>query len=187
MMKLLIFNGEPGDFTGRSSAKIADYISGIAQAKGFETEVLNVGELGVPFFDFSHKETPAAVLKMVESFTSATHHIWLTPLYHGNMTGMMKNALDWLEVTSCNQPAYLTNKYIGMICWADGGYALHGITAMENVAKSLRAWVIPFSIPVMQRLLINEDGTLNTIYSQKMELLVSMLMNAPVTQPVLQA
>lgn len=182
-MKLLIFNGEPGGYAGRTSAKLTAYIVRSAQLAGIETEVLNVGTLGLPFFDFSHRNTPEAVVHMVSRFKAATHQIWLTPLYHGSMTGMMKNALDWLEVTAQDEPAYLTNQFAGMICWADGGHALNGITAMENVAKSLRAWVLPFSIPAMQRLLIDEHGMLSDEYARKIDLMVSMLMNTPAPQP----
>lgn len=182
-MRLLIFNGEPGDFAGRTSAKLTDYIVRTAQAAGMETDVMQVGALGLPFFDFSHRQTPEAVLQMVSRFKAATHQIWLTPLYHGSMTGMMKNALDWLEVTAGDEPAYLTHHFAGMICWADGSHAMNGIMAMENVAKSLRAWVLPFSIPAMQRLLIHENGTLNDEYARKIDLMVSMLVNAPTLQP----
>lgn len=180
-MKLLIFNGEPGDYAGRTSATLTDYIVRTAQAAGFETDVMHVGALGIPFFDLTHRQTPDSVAQMVSRFKASTHQIWLTPLYHGSMTGMMKNALDWLEVTAFDTPAYLTHRFTGMICWADGGHALHGITAMENVAKSLRAWVLPFSIPAMQRLLINEAGVLQEAYARKIDLMVSMLLNAPVT------
>jgi hypothetical protein len=52
----------------------------------------------------------------------------------------MKNCLDWLEVTANRYEPYLTDKTIGLVCWADGLQAMQGINAMDVIAKSLRAW-----------------------------------------------
>lgn len=181
-MKLLLFNGEPGKTTGRTSVKVLDFLKAEAAVMGISVEVINIGEANLPFFDFSHQEIPSEVHSMVHKFKSTDLHIWITPLYHGSMTGMMKNALDWLEVTSGDKPAYLTNKLIGLLCWADGGYALHGITAMENIAKSLRAWVLPYSIPATQRLLINEVGELSDEYKKKLKFMLETMTSAPMFQ-----
>ena len=50
---------------------------------------------------------------MTETFRSADLHIWLTPLYHGSMTGIMKNCLDWLEISAKETTPYLTGKVVG--------------------------------------------------------------------------
>ena len=47
---------------------------------------------------------------MCDLFLQSELQIWLTPLYHGGMTGMMKNCLDWLELTARLEKPYLTDK-----------------------------------------------------------------------------
>lgn len=183
-MKLLIFNGEPGKTSGRTSVKVLEFLQSEAEILGVEVEIVNIGEANLPFFDFSHQDVPQEVKKMVQQFRSSDLHIWITPLYHGSIPGMMKNALDWVEVSSKDSPAYLTNKLVGLLCWADGGFALHGINAMENIAKALRAWVLPFSIPATQRSLINEVGEMNEEYKKKLKLMLELMMASPINQNV---
>ncbi len=92
---------------------------------------------------------------MAQMFTSADLHIWLAPLYHGSIPGVMKNCLDWLEVTANRYEPYLTDKTVGLICWADGLQAMQGINAMDAIAKSLRAWPLPFSVPIVRSALFD--------------------------------
>lgn len=105
--------------------------------------------------DLKHKEIPSIVKRMTELFLSADLHFWLSPLYHGSIPGTMKNCLDWLEITAKLPKPYLTDKRIGLICWADGSQALNDITTMENIVKSLRAWSIPYTLPILKKDFIN--------------------------------
>ena len=113
---------------------------------------------------------------MAAAFRSADLHIWLTPLYHGSMTGIMKNCLDWLEISAKETSPYLTGKVVGMVCWADGGQAMQGITAMDAVAKSLRAWTLPYSIPVVRRSLYDDKGNIAKEYQMKFDRMTSLLL-----------
>jgi arsenic resistance protein ArsH len=177
-MNLLIFNGEPGKIAGKTSSEVSRWITELATQQGWTVTRFHVGEAQLPFFDFSHDTVPPAVLEMANAFRQSDVQIWLSPLYHGSVTGMMKNAIDWLEVTAQDKPPYLNGKLIGMICWADGGFALNGIHSMTQIAHSLRAWVLPFSIPVIQRSLINSGGTLNEEYKMKIKLMLVLMAEA---------
>ncbi|MBB2949449.1 hypothetical protein FHR29_000181 [Sphingobacterium sp. JUb56] len=37
---------------------------------------------------------------------------------------------------------------MGLVCWADGVQAMQGINTMDAIAKSLRAWPLPYSVPI---------------------------------------
>ncbi len=69
----------------------------------------------------------------------------------------MKNCLDWLEVTANRYEPYLTDKTVGLVCWADGLQAMQGINAMDAIAKSLRAWPLPFSVPIVRSALFDGE------------------------------
>ena len=58
---------------------------------------------------------PEPVKAMCDAFCKADVLVWLTPLYHGSMTGVMKNALDWLEMTSKLSNPYLTGKVVALV------------------------------------------------------------------------
>ena len=63
-----------------------------------------------------------------------------------------------------------------MVCWADGGQAMQGINAMDSVAKALRAWTLPYCIPIVRRLLIDpETNTFTDEYQHKFDLMTQLL------------
>jgi len=99
-MNVLIFNGcsdNKPDTTGR---KLSAYLHEQLTDKGYSVTQFHISEGHIPFFDLHQAQPPATVLEMCETFLQADLQIWLTPLYHGGMTGMMKNCLDWLELTA---------------------------------------------------------------------------------------
>jgi len=64
--------------------------------------------------------------------------LWSSPLYHGTISGSFKNALDWLQLLGDRQPAYLTDKVIGLISTAGGTQGLQAVNTMEFIVRALR-------------------------------------------------
>ena len=174
-MRVLIFNGSLERRANATSHKITAHLKASLEALNAEVIVYDLAQSGIPLFDLALTEWPKAAYAMNDLFRSADHHIWLTPLYHGGMTGVMKNCLDWLELSSKEVKPYLTNKRVGLICWADGSQAMQGINNMDAVAKALRAWSLPFSIPIARSGLFNSSGELSAEYIKKIQVLTSML------------
>lgn len=178
-MNVLLFNGALEKRNTGTSKTISTYFNYQLTAAGASVTEFNLADAGIPFFDLSLTNIPQSVKIMTSIFTQADAHIWLTPLYHGGMTGIMKNCLDWLEISSKANPPYLTNKTIGLVCWASGGHAMQGINAMDAVAKSLRAWTLPYTIPVVRNDLFHTDGDLHAIYKEKFNLMSRLLLTSP--------
>lgn len=178
-MKALIFNGAPEQMENNTSGRIGNYLTKELEERDIEAQVFNVADSGIPLFNTSIAKTPKSVELMNLIFREADVHIWLTPLYHGSMTGAMKNCLDWLECSAKLPKAYLTGKMVGLVCWADGVQAMQGINAMDAVAKSLRAWTLPYSIPVQHSQLFDDQGNISTDYQQRFQLLLQLLMQGP--------
>ena len=179
-MKVLLFNGASDCKPETTGAKIAHYLHSQLTAKGFSVTGINVADAHIPFFEMGLATPPIAVEWMCDAFLEADLQIWLTPLYHGGMTGAMKNCLDWLELTAKLDKPYLTDKVIGLVCWADGGQAMQGINAMDAVAKSLRAWIVPYTVPVVKNDLFADTHRhdFSPEYQKKLDRLVSLLGNA---------
>lgn len=176
-MRAIIFNGSLEKEPYSTADIISGYLSNRLQLKGIENTVFNLSEKNIPLLDFSVAQPPASVEEMAAAFTRADIHIWLSPLYHGSIPGAMKNCLDWLEITARNTTPYLTDKTVGMICWADGMQAMQGINTMDAVAKALRAWPVPYSIPITHSQLTdnNKPEEPSEFYKEKFDLLVDIL------------
>ena len=177
-MNILIFNGSFERRADSISHLITNYFKTVLEEKNAHVSVFNIAEAEIPIFDVDKQGFPSSVSEMNKKFRAADVHIWLTPLYHGSMTGAMKNALDWMELSAKEPEPYLTNKVVGLVCWADGGQAMQGINAMDSVAKALRAWVLPYCIPAVRRLLTkDQSGSITEEYIGKFNLMAKLLVD----------
>lgn len=175
-MKAIIFNGSLERRTESTSGLISAYISEQLETLGIRTDIFTLADSGIPLFDLTLTKTPLAVERMTQMFQDADLHFWLAPLYHGSIPGVMKNCLDWLEVTASSYEPYLTDKTIGLVCWADGLQSMQGINAMDTIAKSLRAWPLPFSVPILKASLfeIGNPKQISAFYTGKLNRLISI-------------
>ncbi|SHG43329.1 arsenical resistance protein ArsH [Salegentibacter echinorum] len=173
-MKVIIFIGSVESGANSTASIISNYLLKRLKEKNIETTVFNLSQEAIPMLDFSFPETPQTVKNMTEQFLAADTHFWLAPLYHGSIPGAMKNCLDWLETTSRLPKPYLTDKKVATICWADGVQAMNGINAMENISKALRAWSLPYSVPVARKELMDteKEGAISGFYTEKLDRLI---------------
>ncbi|QGY42731.1 NADPH-dependent FMN reductase [Maribellus comscasis] len=175
-MKAIIFNGAMERRPQSTPVLLSKYIAGKLQEMGLENHIFNLSDAGLPIFDTTIIKTPHTVELMNQMFLEADIHFWLAPLYHGSIPGAMKNGLDWLEVSAKMPQPYLTDKTVGMVCWADGIQAMQGINTMDAVAKALRAWPLPFSVPLVRGSLFEADNPteITTPNKEKLDLLIKL-------------
>lgn len=177
-MRALIFNGSLDEESFRTSRRIAQYYADQFTKANVEVQQVHLSDFQIPIFQAKLMEdVPQTVHDFADAFRKADVMIWLTPLYHGGMTGVMKNAIDWLEITAKDQPAYLTNKVVGFTCWSAGNQAMQGIQALDNIAKALRAWSLPYSIP-MSNSDLYENNDISDAYKKKMNMMADLLMES---------
>lgn len=175
-MKAIIFNGALERRTLSTSGALSQYFSNRLAEYGIENQIFNLADSGIPLFDTTLTKTPLAVEVMSQQFLEADLHFWLAPLYHGSIPGVMKNCLDWLEITSKFPKPYLMDKTVGLVCWADGVQAMQGINTMDAIAKSLRAWPLPYCVPVVRGSLFEEanPATISKSYIEKLDRLIDI-------------
>lgn len=176
-MNVLIFNGAIDDRPYATSNRLATYLEEQFRERGFDPTVFNLGSSHIPIFSLEElAKKPESVTEMCNIFRQAELHVWMTPLYHGGMTGAMKNCLDWLELTSKYDRPYLTGKVVALLSWADGTQAMQGINAMDAVAKALRAWVLPYSLPILKNNLYDpQTSEFTTFYKSKLDTMADLL------------
>lgn len=174
-MKVLIFNGAIEPVVASTSAKISNVLKEKFDGLNCETEIFNITSSEIPLFELNPSQLPTSVEAMNKLFREADAHVWISPLYHGGMTGAMKNCLDWLEYGKTDEQTYLEGKYIGFACWAGGVQAINGINNMDTVAKSLRAWTAPLSVPMQYSDLYSAEGDLNPHYQTRLQMLADVI------------
>ena len=122
----------------------------LAEAQGAATELLDLRELALPIYvpDLPiagyPPEQQAAIGRLIDSCRRADALIWSSPTYHGTVSGVFKNALDFLELTCDDEPPYLTGRAVGLIAVSDA----RTFGAMMQSVYELRAWLAPTQVAV---------------------------------------
>lgn len=117
-----------------------------AEAKGAETRLLGGAFLsGLPIFDPRPGGPTDSQIELAEAIRSADGVIVASPGYHGSISGVIKNALDTLELTRTDPHPYFAHKPVGTVITADGWQAA-GTTlmALRAIIHALRGWPTPF-------------------------------------------
>jgi FMN reductase len=131
----------------RSRAALQLALEGAAIA-GAETDLLDIRQLDLPMYNPDDDEPTETASRLIEACHAADGLLWSSPLYQGTISGAFKNALDWLHLLGDREPPYLHDKVIGLISAAGGTQGLQAINTMEFAARALRAWTVPYVVPV---------------------------------------
>ncbi len=125
----------------------------IGAQQGAQTELLDLNALDLPLFrpDQPIPAYPAvhhsAIVRLLDACRRADVLLWASPTYHGTVSGAFKNALDFLELLSDEEPPYLQGKAIGLIAVSDPTtFAAMGASVYE-----LRAWLAPTQVSLAGR------------------------------------
>jgi FMN reductase len=117
---------------------------------GVETELLDLRELSLPFYD-DRKDFdtyPESVSTLLNKVRQANGLVLASPVYHGTLSGSLKNALDFLELLNQDKPPWLEGKVIGLISVAGGGPGINAINSMLYACRALHAWTLPTAVAI---------------------------------------
>jgi FMN reductase len=115
-----------------------------ARSEGAETIAFSGPDLVLPMYPPNSSERTPDAQRLVDAFRRCDGVIIAVPSYHGSMSGLVKNALDYAEDLRTDERVYLDGLAIGCIVCA-GGWQAAGQTlaALRAVAHSLRGWPTP--------------------------------------------
>ena len=72
-----------------------------------------------------------------------------SPGYHGTVSGLVKNALDYLEELRTDERPYLDGRPVGLIAVARGWQAaVSTLATLRQITHALRGWPAPFGLTV---------------------------------------
>lgn len=137
-----------------SSTEMALRCAGAAaQAHGADVTYIVGRELLLPIYDVQTDERAAGAQALVEAVRTADGLLIASPGYHGGMSGMVKNALDYVEDLARHDPPYLHGRAVGCISVAHGWQATVGTLAqIRQTVHSLRGWPTPLGGTVNSQL-----------------------------------
>jgi FMN reductase len=131
---------------GSTSERALQVALGAAEAKGARTKLLGGEFLArLPIYNPAAGEVTPEQAELADAVRSADGVIVATPGYHGSLSGVIKNALDTLELLRDDARPYFTDRAVGAIITADGWQAA-GTTliAVRSIIHAMRGWPTPF-------------------------------------------
>lgn len=98
--------------------------------------------------------------ELVDAVRQADGVLIAAPGYHGTISGLVKNALDYLEDLSKDERPYLDGRAVGLIATAYGDQAtMSTLFAMRSIVHALRGWPTPMGATIRTyRGLFSPDG-----------------------------
>jgi FMN reductase len=93
---------------------------------------------------------PIAARKIVTELRRADGVILGTPGYHGGISGLVKNALDYVEELRADERPYLEGRAVGCVVTAAGEQgAVTTLLALRSVVHALRGWPTPLGAAIV--------------------------------------
>lgn len=135
--------------TSTSEAALRLVAEGAAQA-GADVDVLSGRDLMLPIYDPDSDERVPEARRLVELARRADGLIVVSPGYHGGLSGLVKNALDYLDDLR-DEPGrpYLHGRAVGCTAVAHGWQAAVGtLHQLRQVVHALRGWPTPYGAVV---------------------------------------
>jgi len=110
-------------------------------ARIFAPESYALADINVPLFNEDITEKPLEVLKLHADILAADAVIIATPEYNKNLSGVLKNALDWVSMV---RPAAWVGKPVAIMS------ASSGVTGGVRAQYSLRHCMTTFNPRILQ-------------------------------------
>lgn len=132
-----------------SSERAARAAARGAQAEGAEIRFILGRDLMLPIFDTESEEIADLAQSLVDSCRWADGLIIASPGYHGGISGMIKNALDYIEHLRGHDRVYLDGMAVGCIAVAYGWQAsVSTLQQLRQVAHAVRGWPTPMGASI---------------------------------------
>jgi FMN reductase len=135
---------------GSSSEQALRIAVAHAEALGATARVFAGAELAqLPMYAPESADRGPVARELVEELRRADGVIVASPGYHGSISGLVKNALDYTEDMRDDPLPYLADRSVGLIVTAYGWQAsVTTLSALRAIVHALRGWVTPYGAAV---------------------------------------
>ena len=135
-----------------------------AAALGASTALFAGPSLDLPMYAPGPRGARASAL--LGAVARADGVIVASPAYHGTISGLVKNALDYME--DLRDVSYLDGRAVGCIAVAGGAQAAAStLCGLRTVVHALRGWPTPLGVAV--------DGPLDEVILGRLDLMAEQV------------
>jgi len=134
---------------GSSTEKAMQHVLNAADRAGARTRLISGAALQLPMYQPENPERTTAARDLVAQLALADGIIIGSPGYHGSISGLVKNALDYAEDLRGDSRPYFSGRPVGCIATA-GGWpgAVNTLGALRDIVHALRGWPTPLGATI---------------------------------------
>jgi FMN reductase len=133
-----------------STERAMRHVLSAAQRAGARTKLISGPSLQLPLYQPDNPERSDAARELVAELALADGIILGSPGYHGSISGLVKNALDYAEDLRTDARPYFSGRAIGCIATAGGWLgAVNTLGALRDIAHALRGWPTPLGAAII--------------------------------------
>ncbi|CAM5423699.1 NADPH-dependent FMN reductase [Streptomyces avidinii] len=120
-----------------------------AVAAGAEAEFFVGEQLRLPLYDPSSAVRDLRAQQLLEAVRRADAVLIASPAYHGAVSGLVKNALDYFEDLREDSRPYLEQRVVGCIGVGSGPQGpAAALRSLRDIVHALRGWPTPLGVVV---------------------------------------
>jgi FMN reductase len=125
------------------------HVLSVSQRIGARIKLISGPLLQLPLYQPENPERGAGARLLVAELALADGIIIGSPGYHGSISGLVKNALDYAEDLRTDARPYFSGRAVGCIATA-GGWpgAINTLSALRDIVHALRGWPTPLGAAI---------------------------------------
>lgn len=168
---------------GSSSEKILLTTLSYLAAGGAATEAFVGQDLLLPLYEPEAQHRSSTAHGMIEAIKHCDAVVIASPGYHGSISGMVKNALDYMEDLRDDPRPYLTDRAVGCIACAYGWQAANStLAALRSVTHSLRGWPTPLGVAINSSVAFGPEEIALPEVSRQLQILAQQLLQITIAK-----
>jgi FMN reductase len=135
------------------------HVLNAAQRAGARINLISGPLLQLPLYQPENPERGEGARSLVAELALADGIIIGSPGYHGSISGLVKNALDYAEDLRTDARPYFSGRAVGCIATA-GGWpgAINTLSALRDIVHALRGWPTPLGAAINSTETVFDDG-----------------------------
>jgi FMN reductase len=132
-----------------STEKALRQVLAAAERLGAEVALFSGEDIDLPMYQPGIADRCDRTARLLEALRTADGVVIGSPGYHGGVSGLVKNVLDYIEDLRTDDRCYLDGRAVGCVGTGAGWQgAAAALTGLRAIVHALRGWNTPIGITV---------------------------------------
>lgn len=144
-----------GSTTEKAVARVLNHV----ETFGARTLIFNGAALDFPSYRPGRDLHATGIDNFLDALRAADGIVLGSPGYHGGISGLVKNALDYVEELVGDERVYLDGRAIGCLATGNGWQGANTtLSSLRDVSHALRGWPTPLGIALNSSARLFDDA-----------------------------